>query len=103
MTADSAISVRPEKPCLVEISNLTKVYTARDGQSIPALAEVNLAIAESEFVSIVGPSGCGKTTLLKIVSGVVQASAGEVRIGGRKLSGPSREIGIVFQAPVLLP
>jgi NitT/TauT family transport system ATP-binding protein len=103
MRADPAIGVRPQKPCLVEISNLTKDYTSRDGQNIRALEDVSLEIAESEFLSIVGPSGCGKTTLLKILSGVLRASRGEVRIAGRSVSGPSREIGIVFQAPVLLP
>ena len=50
-----------------------------------------------------GPSGCGKTTLLKILAGVLQRSSGDVSIEGRAVSGPSREIGVVFQAPVLLP
>ena len=101
--AGTAISVPSEKPCLVKVSNLGKNYPSRDGQNIRALKGVNLEIAESEFVSVVGPSGCGKTTLLKILSGVLQSSAGEVCIAGQRLSGPSREIGVVFQAPVLLP
>jgi NitT/TauT family transport system ATP-binding protein len=104
MRADVAgTGVPTKKPCLVQVSNLAKDYTSRDGKNIRALKDVNLEIAESEFVSIVGPSGCGKTTLLKILSGVLQSSAGEVHISGQRLSGPSREIGVVFQAPVLLP
>src|SRR5262249_59755716 len=105
MTAEVAetASASSQKPCLVKVSNLQKGYTSRDGQNIQALKDVNLEIAESEFISIVGPSGCGKTTLLKILSGVLQSSGGEVYIGGQRLSGPSREIGVVFQAPVLLP
>src|SRR5439155_13305517 len=99
--AGTATAVPSEKPCLVRVSNLEKDYTSRDGQNIGALKDVNLEIAESEFVSIVRPSGCGKTTLLKILSGVLQSSAGEVHIAGQRLSGPSREIGVVFQAPVL--
>jgi NitT/TauT family transport system ATP-binding protein len=96
-------AVPPDRPCLVRVSNLEKTYTSRDGQNIQALKDVNLEIAESEFVSIVGPSGCGKTTLLKILSGVLQRSGGEVHVAGQRLSGPSRQIGVVFQAPVLLP
>jgi NitT/TauT family transport system ATP-binding protein len=88
---------------LVRISNLEKKYQTRDGKAIHALADVNLDIEEGEFVSIVGPSGCGKTTLLKILTGVLSRSSGDILIAGSKLSGPSREIGVVFQAPVLLP
>ncbi|MDF2114131.1 ABC transporter ATP-binding protein [Roseiarcaceae bacterium H3SJ34-1] len=88
---------------LVRISNLEKKYQTRDGKAIHALADVNLDIEEGEFVSIVGPSGCGKTTLLKILTGVLSRSSGDILIAGSRLSGPSREIGVVFQAPVLLP
>jgi NitT/TauT family transport system ATP-binding protein len=101
--AGTATGVPSERSCLLKVSNLAKDYPSRDGQSIRALKDVNLEIAETEFVSIVGPSGCGKTTLLKILSGVLHCSAGEVYIAGQRLSGPSREIGVVFQAPVLLP
>src|SRR5215467_12110829 len=106
MTADAAgtiPAVPRHRPSLVIVSNLEKAYTSRDGQNIQALKDVTLDIAESEFVSIVGPSGCGKTTLLRILSGVLQGSAGDVHVAGERLSGPSREIGVVFQSPVLLP
>jgi len=106
MTADATRTMTatpPDRPCLVRVSNLEKTYTSRDGHNIQALKDVNLEIAEREFVSIVGPSGCGKTTLLKILSGVLQGSAGEVYVAGQRLRGPTREIGVVFQAPVLLP
>ncbi len=88
---------------LVQISGLQKFYRSRDGQSIHALKDVNLEIGECEFVSIVGPSGCGKTTLLRILSGILDHSAGTISIAGRTLAGPSRDVGVVFQAPILLP
>jgi NitT/TauT family transport system ATP-binding protein len=89
--------------CLVRIAGLQKVYKTRDGNDIHALKDINLDIRDAEFISIVGPSGCGKTTLLKILAGILNRSAGDVIMAGRSLSGPSRELGVVFQAPVLLP
>jgi NitT/TauT family transport system ATP-binding protein len=88
---------------LVRISELEKTYATKDGKAIQALTGVSLDIASGEFVSIVGPSGCGKTTLLKILAGILERSTGDVTIQGRPMSGPSRELGVVFQAPVLFP
>jgi NitT/TauT family transport system ATP-binding protein len=88
---------------LVRITGLEKIYRSKDGSDIHALKDINLDIQAAEFVSIVGPSGCGKTTLLKILAGILERSSGEVVMRGKSLSGPSRELGVVFQAPVLLP
>ncbi|MCZ7536251.1 MAG: ABC transporter ATP-binding protein [Acidimicrobiia bacterium] len=54
-------------------------------------------------MTIVGPSGCGKTTLLRIISGLIEATAGTARLNGTAIAGPSRSVGMVFQSPVLLP
>jgi NitT/TauT family transport system ATP-binding protein len=99
----STLGATAKPDCLVRISDLQKVYATRDGNEIQALKDVSLAIHEREFVSIVGPSGCGKTTLLKILAGTLPRSAGEVVVGGRPQDGPSRDVGVVFQSPVLLP
>src|SRR6516165_504425 len=88
---------------LVRIVGLEKIYRTKDGNDIHALQNINLDIQPAEFISIVGPSGCGKTTLLKILAGILKRSAGDVIMLGRPLTGPSRELGVVFQAPVLLP
>jgi NitT/TauT family transport system ATP-binding protein len=89
--------------CLVRIAGLQKIYKTRDGNEIHALKDIDLEIRDAEFISIVGPSGCGKTTLLKILAGILSRTSGDVTMAGRPLSGPSRELGVVFQAPVLLP
>ena len=68
-----------------------------------ALENVDLTIRENEFVSLVGPSGCGKSTLLKIMNALIRPSRGTAMFNGQTLVKPSREIGIVFQQPVLLP
>ncbi|MBS0562586.1 MAG: ABC transporter ATP-binding protein [Proteobacteria bacterium] len=67
-----------------------------------ALAPVSLDIADGEFIAIVGPSGCGKSTLLRMVAGLLPASAGVLEAGGRAVTAPVTELGIVFQQPVLL-
>ncbi len=87
----------------LELSRIEKRYTTRDGRSVVALSPTNLAIGEREFVSILGPSGCGKTTLLNIITGLISATAGEVRFRGERQIGASPDFGLVFQRPVLLP
>src|SRR4029079_7022895 len=67
------------------------------------LRNVNLAVEEGEFVSIVGTSGSGKTTLLKIASGLVGASTGTVRVAGKSVDGFPNGASIVFQNYSLLP
>ena len=88
---------------LIAIANLEKTYTTRGRSRVRALAGISLQVAAGEFVTIVGQSGCGKTTLLKILAGLLPRSAGEVALRGQPVDGPSRDIGIVFQDPVLLP
>ena len=58
---------------------------------------------DREFVAVVGPSGCGKSTLLRIIAGLISPTEGAVGIGGATVTGPRRDVGIVFQTPTLLP
>lgn len=88
---------------LIEVTNLEKTYATRGRATVQALAGISLEIAAGEFVTIVGQSGCGKTTLLKILAGLLARSTGAVMLRGQPVDGPSRDIGIVFQDPVLLP
>ena len=71
-----------------------------------ACADVNLEIADGEFVTLLGPSGCGKTTTLNLLAGLEDVTSGEVRIGGRVVNdlGPfERDIAMVFQNYALYP
>lgn len=85
----------------IAVDNLHKTYATRDGV-ITTLGGVSFDVAAQEFVSVLGPSGCGKTTVLKIVSGLVPASAGSVQVDGVPVIGPQKKIGIVFQVPALM-
>ncbi len=86
----------------ITVKGLTKVYSTRDG-NISALERVSFTVGEGEFVAVVGPSGCGKTTLLKVLAGILPPSNGEAFLRGTPIAGPRRDIGVVFQSPVLLP
>jgi NitT/TauT family transport system ATP-binding protein len=85
---------------LIDIRGLNKVYETQD-QPVVALRNVDLQIHLGEFVSFVGPSGCGKSTLLNIIGGLLDRTGGEVRFRGDDQSAPRREIGMMFQTPVL--
>jgi len=86
---------------VVEVVDLAKTYPARSGP-VRALEQVSFDVREREFVTVVGPSGCGKSTALKIVAGLVPRSSGTVKVFGEPVAGPVADIGMVFQAPVLL-
>jgi NitT/TauT family transport system ATP-binding protein len=86
---------------LIEYDAVQKVYNSGDDEVV-ALEEVSFHVAEGEFVTVVGRSGCGKSTLLKITSGLLPATAGAVRVAGALVRAPLTNIGVVFQAPVLL-
>lgn len=90
-------------PMAIRIHTLDKIFTTVRNESIQALSNIDLDVGEKEFVSIVGPSGCGKSTLLKIIAGLIPASSGDLFVGEEPVVRPRRDIGVVFQSPVLLP
>ena len=98
--AGAASSAAPP-PAHIEIGDLRQTFR-RAGMVTQALDGVDLLVAPSELVVVVGPSGCGKSTLLRIAAGLLPFTSGRVRIGGRDVTGPQTELGIVFQSPVLL-
>ncbi len=84
------------------VRGATKVYPTASGNLV-AIDGCSLAVNAGEIVSIVGPSGCGKTTLLWSMSGLHGLTSGEVLLDGTPITGPSPEIGMVFQDANLLP
>ncbi len=82
----------------VEVRNVYKNYN-----EVEALQDLSLDFPKGELTSLLGPSGCGKTTLLKIIAGLIPATSGEVKINGKKVTGPGPDRAFVFQDFALLP
>ncbi|GAA0772606.1 ABC transporter ATP-binding protein [Clostridium subterminale] len=80
----------------IEIKNVYMNYHTLSAETV-ALKDINFTVEGGEFVSIVGPSGCGKSTLLNIVSGLIEASSGDILVDGRVQEGYSNKIGYMFQ------
>jgi NitT/TauT family transport system ATP-binding protein len=95
--------VKAARTPIIDLQAIEKVYAARDGNPVQALAPVSLEIGTGEFLTIVGPSGCGKSTMLRLVAGLIPRTRGRLLMRGKEISGPQRDMGIVFQAPVLFP
>jgi ABC-type nitrate/sulfonate/bicarbonate transport system ATPase subunit len=89
----------------IRLSGVSKSYLrpGRRAEKLTALTGVDLDIAEGEFVSLIGASGCGKTTLLRMISGLIPASEGQIAIKDRPVDGVPDQVGFVFQEPALLP
>jgi len=85
-------------PRKVEISGLSKWFG-----ELEALRQIDAAVEQGEFISVVGPSGCGKTTFLRMVAGLEPATSGTILIDGQPLRGPGNNRGFVFQNDSLLP
>jgi multiple sugar transport system ATP-binding protein len=84
------------------LSNVTKAYP--DGTV--AVRDIDLEIADSEFLILVGPSGCGKSTTLNMIAGLEDITSGELRIGGERVNDKApreRDIAMVFQSYALYP
>ncbi|MFF7945311.1 ABC transporter ATP-binding protein [Streptomyces griseorubiginosus] len=81
---------------LLAVSGLNKVYEG-SGRRVEAVRDLTFTVEAGELVCLVGPSGCGKTTLLKCISGLLTPTAGEVRLAGRKVTGPPPGMAFVFQ------
>lgn len=90
---------------LLTVDAVSKVFAHASSASGDQLVldRVSLEVEEGEIVALIGPSGCGKTTLLRIVAGLIPADAGECKLAGSAIDGPSDDIGMVFQLFSLLP
>jgi NitT/TauT family transport system ATP-binding protein len=81
---------------MLEVTGLQKVYEGKS-RTVEAVRDLTFTLEKGELVCLVGPSGCGKTTLLKIMSGLLEPTSGQVLLQGEKVQGPPPGMSIVFQ------
>ena len=80
----------------IELRNVNYLYESGD-RRVPALQDVSFAVDAAEFLCLVGQSGCGKTTMLNLIAGFLAPTAGEILVGGKRVTGKGFDRGIVFQ------
>ncbi|HIH87462.1 MAG TPA: ABC transporter ATP-binding protein [Methanosarcinales archaeon] len=88
---------------MLSIKNLNKIYHTEEGDEVVALSDINLYVADKEFVCFIGPSGCGKTTLLRIIAGLEKPDSGTLTVNKEPITGPGPDRGMVFQEYSLFP
>lgn len=91
----------PAPPQKLRLRGVRKAFRGPGGSEIRALEDIDLEVAEGEFVCLVGPSGCGKSTLLNVIAGLDVADGGEVLADGRPVEGPGRDRVMMFQEHAL--
>jgi NitT/TauT family transport system ATP-binding protein len=90
-------------PPLISVRSLSKSFSGPGGRPLPVLEDINLDVAEGEFVALLGRSGSGKSTLLRCIAGLMPPTSGEVLFRGQRLTGTNRETSMVFQTFALMP
>jgi NitT/TauT family transport system ATP-binding protein len=85
------------------LEEITVTFISQDGGRYTAVKDATLRVEPGEFVSVVGPTGCGKSTLLNVAVGLLQPSAGRIRVFGEPLAGLNRKAGYLFQTEALMP
>ena len=99
---EPAHAAQDTSPPILAVEDLSAVFQNGNGGLI-ALKHISFTVCAQEFVCVLGPSGSGKSTLLRILAGLLPASSGVVEFKGRRLSGPRKGVGFVFQKANLMP
>jgi NitT/TauT family transport system ATP-binding protein len=87
---------------LLEIQRLCKTYFPDRKEPLTALEDLDFFVANGEFLSLVGPSGCGKSTFINLICGLLRPTSGQILLKGVPITEPIKDVGIAFQAPILL-
>jgi NitT/TauT family transport system ATP-binding protein len=87
---------------MIRLNGVSRSFAGRSG-TVEALRDIDLDVAEGEFVAVLGRSGCGKSTMLRLIAGLLPATGGDIRVAGETVVKPRRDIAMMFQRPALLP
>jgi NitT/TauT family transport system ATP-binding protein len=102
LTEDGGAAGAADPQRYIDVRDVGMSFASKSDDVI-VIDGLNFAVADGQFCSIVGPSGCGKSTALRIIDGLTTPTSGEVRIDRRTVTGPSLDVGFVFQQYNLLP
>ena len=102
-TAEVVVAEPVAEEPIIEARGIEKGFVQPDGQRVQVIAPLDLDVYPGTIVALLGASGCGKSTLLRILSGLAQPSAGDVRWHGRPLAEVTPNVAIVFQSFALFP
>ncbi len=102
---ESVLSLADPLPTAAKLSarGVHKTFRGARGKGTTAVVDVNLDVAQGEFLCLIGPSGCGKTTLLNLFAGLERPDQGEVLLDGKPITGPGPDRAVLFQDPALFP
>jgi NitT/TauT family transport system ATP-binding protein len=103
MSEELLVRDRTMRDTVITARGLSKIYKSKREGLVEALAPTDFTVKRGEFICLVGPSGCGKSTLLKILAGIIPQSGGDFQIHHDARKKINCDVGLVFQAPVLLP
>jgi NitT/TauT family transport system ATP-binding protein len=102
-SSQAALAEPAQATPLISVRSLCKSFSGPGGRPLPVLEDINLDVAEGEFVALLGRSGSGKSTLLRCIAGLMAPTSGEVWFRGQRLTGTNRETSMVFQTFALMP
>ena len=100
---DASAHEQPPGNPMISVEALAKVYPAAGGGSTVVFEDLWFDVQPGEFVCLIGHSGCGKTTILNVLAGLEEQSAGVVVVAGEQIVGPSLDRAVIFQSHALLP
>jgi NitT/TauT family transport system ATP-binding protein len=87
---------------MINIQGAGQTYRGKRG-TVEALRDINITVGRGEFLTLIGRSGCGKSTLLNMIAGLLKPTSGQITIDDTPVTGPRRDVAMVFQRPALLP
>ncbi|MEH6773085.1 MAG: ABC transporter ATP-binding protein [Cereibacter changlensis] len=86
----------------VRVDDISIRFKGKQGP-VTALAPTTLHLTPGSFTALIGPSGCGKSTLMNAIAGFVRPASGAITLDGREITGPSADVGVIFQQYALFP